>query len=109
MKHLAILAAALLLVCTFDQDYGDLRRKAAKNSAKILADLYTTLTNVAFPKPPSAASDVTSYHFVLLSPGKVLNYWNCYPGAEYKESLVSRNNSATEALVPPASRHGEVV
>ena len=98
----ALVVAAMLLADVRSQDSAqEQRRAAAKNSAKILTDLYVTLRNIAFPKSP-LSNDVAYNRFVLLSPGKVLNYWDYYPGAEYEESLMNRNSSATEALVPPA-------
>lgn len=99
---LAILAGLLLTICNVSgQSSADQRKKAVQNSAKILTDLYLTLRNIAFPKSP-LTNDIAHHRFVLLSPGRVLNYWDYYPGAEYEESLSNRNNSDTEALVPPS-------
>lgn len=101
MKLLAAFVVALLLINARADSSGEQRKKAADNSAKILTDLYVTLRNIVFPKSP-LTGDVTYNRFVLLSPGKVLNYWDYYPGGDYEESLLRKNNSAPETLVPPA-------
>ena len=97
----AALVTALLLAASRADSSEEQRKKAAENSAKILTDLYVTLRNIVFPKSP-LTSDVTYNRFVLLSPGKILNYWDYYPGPDYEEGLLRRNNSAPEALIPPA-------
>lgn len=102
MKFCAAVIVALLLVGARGDSSEEQRKKAADNSAKILTDLYVTLRNIVFPKSPLSTTDVTYNRFVLLSPGKILNYWDYYPGADYEESLLRRNNSAPEALIPPA-------
>ena len=101
MKILAVTVLVGLIASVNSQNSADLRRDSVKNSAKILTDLYVTLTNIAFPKSP-LSSDVAHNRFILLSPGRVLNYWDYYPGGEFEESLVNRNNSEIETLVPPS-------
>lgn len=101
MKISAALVAAFLLASARGDSSEEQRKKAADNSAKILTDLYVTLRNIVFPKSP-LSNDITYNRFVLLSPGKVLNYWNYYPGPDYEESLLRKNNSAPEVLIPPA-------
>ena len=68
----------------------------------ISANLYLKLRSVAFPESPYSASEVTHNRFVLMSPGKVLNYYDYYPGDEYTASVKAKNMSAPESLVPPA-------
>lgn len=101
MKLFAAFAAAFLLASVHGDTSDQQREKAEKNSAKILTDLYVTFRNIVFPKSP-LSNAVTYNRFVLLFPGKILNYWNYYPGGDYEESLLRENNSAPEALVPPA-------
>ena len=90
--------AALLLTSVFNKSTGEER---VEKSAKILIDLYITLRNIIAPKSP-LSEGITSNRFILLSPGKVLNYWDYYPGQDYEESLLRQNSSAPEVLVPPA-------
>ena len=71
--------AALLLTSVFNKSTGEER---VEKSAKILTDLYITLRNIIAPKSP-LSEGITSNRFVLLSPGKVLNYWDYYPGQDY--------------------------
>lgn len=101
MLWYSLLVAACLLAIVSGDDSEEKRKKAAENAAKITRDLYIALRNIVFPKSP-LSNGVTHNRFVLLSPGKVLNYWDYYPGREYEESLLRQNNSAPEALVPPA-------
>ena len=101
MKFFAALLAALLLAGAKGDTSDKKREKAEENSATILTGLYVTLRNIVFPKSP-LTSDVTYNRFVLLSPGKILNYWDYYPGPDYEESLLRKNNSAPEEMIPPA-------
>ena len=68
----------------------------------ISANLYLKLRSVAFPESPYSASEVTHNRFVLMYPGKVLNYYDYYPGDEYTASVKAKNMSAPESLVPPS-------
>ena len=102
MKLVTALVSFLLLFDNvMSQSSDDRRGDAVENSGKILTDLYVTLRNIAFPKSP-LSDGISHNRFVLMSPGKVLNYWDYFPGHEYEESLKSRSNSAPEAVVPPA-------
>ena len=80
----------------------DDRKEAEKKSADILADLYLVLRNIAFPKSPYSTSGATHNRFVFMSPGKVLNYYDYYPGDEYAASIEAKNTTAPETLVPPS-------
>ena len=102
MKALLITVLAVLVTEISSQSSAEQRAKAAENSAKILTDLYITLRNIAFPQSPITTTEDVENRFVLLSPGRVLNYWDYYPGSEYEESLSNRNNSAKEVLIPPS-------
>ena len=83
---------------TSDKD----KQKAVKHSQKILSDLYQVLRNIAFPTSPYSFSDTTHNRFILVSPGKVLNYFDYYPGDLYTASLKAKNTSAPHVLVPPS-------
>ncbi len=99
LKWVVILLAGLSLVLGNKSD--DDREKATKNSKKILLDLYITLRNIAFPESPLSSGTVAN-RFVMLSPGKVLNYWDYYPGYEYEQSLLRLNSSALKTVIPPS-------
>ena len=79
----------------------DDRKRAVDKSQKIMTDLYVTFRNLAFPESP-LSSGTTYNRFVLMSPGKVLNYWDYYPGPAYERSLLRQNSSALETVIPPA-------
>lgn len=96
-------AVCLLLVpSTYAGNSDDDRKEATKKSSDILADLYTTLRNIAFPKSPYSTGGTTQNRFVFMSPGKVLNYYDYYPGDEYAASFKAKNTTAPETLVPPS-------
>jgi hypothetical protein len=78
------------------------RRAASERSGKILGDLYLTLRTIAFPKSPYSTSDTVHNRFILLMPGKALNYDDYYPGDLYTASMKAKNASAPHALVPPS-------
>ena len=102
MKWFAAALAISILAAASGQSADDRREAAAKHAAKILTDLYLTLRNIVFPKSPLTPDSVTANRFVLMSPGKVLNYWDYYPGEDFEQSLLRKNNSAPEEIVPPA-------
>ena len=86
----------------FAADSDSDRKDAENKSAAILADLYQVLRNIAFPKSPYSNSGTAHNRFVFMSPGKVLNYYDYYPGDEYAASIEARNITAPETLVPPS-------
>ena len=89
----------VILNCASKSD--DDREAAVKKSSGILADLYLLLRKIAFPQSPYSTGD-THNRFIFMSPGKVLNYYDYYPGDEYAVSFKAKNMSAPETLVPPA-------
>ena len=100
MKLFAAVVSSLLLIgvqCLSE----DQRRAAADNAANIMIDMYTALRNVLSPKSPLSVNGVTSNRFVLLSPGKVLNYEDYDPGPEYEHNFLGENSSSPEPVIPP--------
>ncbi len=98
MRLFLLLAViALAFADKSDQD----REKATMNSKKILFDLYTILRNIAFPDSPLSSGAIAN-RFILLSPGKVLNFWDYYPGVEYEQSLLRQNLSAIKNVISPS-------
>ena len=103
MKFLSLLAALWLLASINCQTSGEQQQKAVENTSKILTGLYLTIRSIVFPKSPLQSGNTpTSNRFVLMSPGKVLNYWDYYPGPDYEDSLLRQNSSAPEEIVPPS-------
>ena len=51
--------------------------------------LYNSIRAVAFPSSPRFDPDETNQdaRFVLMTPGKTLNYFDYYPGKEYTEFI----------------------
>ncbi len=96
------LLVAFVLVCVQAESSDEMRKHAKDNSVKILGDLYITLRNLVFPKDPLSLTEPAQNRYVMMSPGKVLNYWDYYPGGAYEESLLRQNMSAPEADIPPA-------
>ena len=96
-----VVAVSLLLLHQGCCESSEQRAESVKKSGEVLTDLYITLRNLAFPRSPLSTGSVSN-RFVLLSPGKVLNYLDYYPGQDYEESLLKQNLSVPEATVPPA-------
>ena len=105
MQCMCVNLLLIVVVTTFGTTIAanseEMRKAAVDNSAKILKDLYITLRNILSPKSPLSNGKVSN-RFVLMSPGKVLSYLDYFPGLEYEESLLRKNNSAPETLVPPS-------
>ena len=80
----------------------DDRDSAVKKSSDILAGLYQVLRNIAFPKSPYSAKESVHNRFIFMNPGKVLNYFDYYPGDMYAVSMKAKNTSAPHVLVPPS-------
>lgn len=102
MKNLLVLLIFLGIVAVAWTVSDDDRKAAVKKSTDILASLYQVLRNVAFPKSPYASGGTTHNRFVFMAPGKVLNYFDYYPGDLYTASLKAKNTSAPHVLVPPS-------
>ena len=96
-----LLLMLLLVPVTIAEDSAEKREKAVAGSGKVLLDMYITLRNLVFPQSPITSSKVFN-RFVLMMPGKVLNYWDYYPGKDYEESLLRVNSSVPEVQIPPS-------
>ena len=78
---------------------------AQRHSTETLANLYTVIKNVALP-PPSAdatGSEPTQQRLVLLMPGKVLSYYDYFPGDAYEAYLENPDYGYTDrqVTIPP--------
>ena len=103
MKKLLLLIAALSLAANAQQKSDDYRKAAEKKAQEITQGLYSTFLSIAFPESKfSGPDEPVTNRFILMAPGKVLNYWDYYPGADYEESLLHQNASAPEVDIPPS-------
>ena len=80
-----VLASLLLLV------YSPTRLQAtpAQQAGKSASALYDTIRRIAFPASPDLADDKIKPdgRFILMMPGKILNYQDYHPGDEYTEFI----------------------
>ena len=67
----------------------DQRTQASENARQTTAALYDLLRGIAFPQSPTLDTHATNEdnRFILLMPGKVLNYFDYYPGKEYTKFI----------------------
>ena len=102
----------LIILCTFgltevaaEDNMSEVKKERedeVKTQSKILADLCAVLRNIAFPKTPYSINEPVQNRLIFMSPGKVLDYDDYYPGDEYTDNLKAKNMSAPYALVPPS-------
>ena len=80
----ALSIAALLISYSFCPVCGE---NAAERAGKITSNLYDTLRRIAFPLSPEMKDDKENVdsRFILMVPGKVLNFFDYSPGPEYTE------------------------
>ena len=72
---------------------------AEEHSKETLAQLYTVIHNVALPSISDEAA--VSKRLVMLLPGKVLNYYDYYPGAAYESSIENPDYEGQQVIIPP--------
>lgn len=92
--NLSLLLCSFL--CTF-LSLGDVRgttdgqrSDAQSKAADIASSLFVTLRNIAFSEHKLKDNTKVDSRFLLLMPGKVLNYFDYYPGDEYKNFIQVR-------------------
>ena len=58
-------------------------------SSQMIHDLYATIRAIAFPKSPELIEYETNVdnRFVLMLPGKILNYFDYFPGPDYTKFI----------------------
>ena len=80
---------ALVSCQAADTDTEQQRAEATENARKTTAALYDLLRGIAFPQSPTLDTQATNENnrFILLMPGKVLNYFDYYPGREYTKFI----------------------
>ena len=70
---------------------------ANADSAEVLSDMYVTLVNLVIPKLPGPTDEVYN-RFIMTMPGKVLNYWDYYPGEDYEEKMQSSDSDPADSI-----------
>jgi len=85
MKTLVLFVACALALASSDtaDNTQDQQRDAQTAALDRTKGLYITLRNIAFPQDPLSNDRHLTSRFLLLMPGKVLNYFDYYPGKEY--------------------------
>ncbi len=76
---------------------------AEKHSTDTLARLYTVIRNVALP-PTSAeetGDEKVTTRLLMLLPGKVLNYYDYFPGNTYEYALENPDYDGQQVVIPP--------
>ena len=68
---------------------------AMDDSAKKLSQLYSTIRSVALPQ-----SDTNTQRLVMLLPGKVLNYYDYYPGKAYEAAMENPDHTGMQINIP---------
>ena len=81
---LACVLAAIVsgLKSSQDQAYD-----AKERVLNIANELYGTLRNIAFPAGNVLSTGLIENRFLMLMPGKVLNYFDYFPGKEYTKFI----------------------
>ena len=77
----------LSLALVHGQNTADQEKDATGRSLDIVSGLYITLRNIAFPDHPLSNDKGVENRFLLLMPGKVLNYFDYFPGSEYTKFI----------------------
>lgn len=79
---------------------GSAQDDSPTRAQKIQATLYTLLHNMALPNLNESTNQ--AQRFVLQIPGKVLYYYDYYPGSKYETAVQNQgDNSRPEVNVPP--------
>ena len=76
-------------------------QKQQRNARSITQGLYVTLRNIIYPGELQDINDPVQTRFLLLTPGKPLNYFDYFPGKEYTSFIQDYNTKKREQVVPP--------
>ena len=91
MPRLVSVLVVAVLVCgalCADQTSTQQREAALDSAKKTTAALYDLIRSIAFPESPTLDNQRDEDNrFILLMPGKVLNYFDYYPGREYTKFI----------------------
>ena len=89
MRVLRLACVLSLIGVTFcaDTSTNDQVKDESSAAFQRTQQLYITLRNIAYPEKPLDPNTKIGSRFVLNMPGKVLNYFDYYPGLEYTKFL----------------------
>ena len=75
----------------------------AAASAQKLARFYTTVRDIALPpvSVDATGDEPIQQRLVMLLPGKVLSYYDYFPGDRYEASLEDPHHDGTQVPIPP--------
>ena len=78
----------VVLVCWANCGYSQSKSDQANQGGSMTAALYDLIRGIAFPEHPALDNQPNQANrFILLMPGKVLNYFDYYPGREYTKFI----------------------
>ena len=81
------MAVSLVRVVTIACVFAAIVSGKEKSPADIADELYGTLRKIVFPTGSSQNSGPLENRFLMLMPGKVLNYFDYFPGKEYTKFI----------------------
>ena len=85
----AIVFVALLLCFSVCSDTSEPEKSPAERAQETTSYLYDAIRRMAFPSSPILDEDQKNVdnRFILMMPGKVLNYHDYFPGKEYTDFI----------------------
>lgn len=85
------------------QDSGSTVLNEAGKSRATLSRLYATIRDIALPpvSPTATGNEIINQRLVMLLPGKVLNYYDYFPGDRYEASLEDPHHDGQQVPIPP--------
>lgn len=84
--NVIVLAAAVTAAYSQEVTSQDQTDAASRRASSIANELYGTLRNIAFPAGNIPKTEIEN-RFLMLMPGKVLNYFDYFPGKEYTKFI----------------------
>lgn len=102
----------LLLLCLLaaaeSQTSTESRKDGEERASDITSGLYMTLRDIAFPNHKLSDPKPVDSRFLMLMPGKVLNYFDYYPGGDYT-SFIQVSKAAQPATSWDYIMHGSII
>ena len=80
---------AMVLSCSISSVICQTARGQTQKAQDLAASLYSSIRAVAYPESPELDEEQANVdtRFILMNPGKILNYFDYYPGPEYTEFI----------------------
>ena len=79
---------SLLVLCRGKESSSRQATDAENKAFETTRNLYTAIRNIAFPEHELSDQTGVEDRFILLMPGKVLNYFDYYPGRDYTDFIL---------------------